>query len=244
MNENLLLPFLSLFIVLGFLAWAITATHSDLTTPSLGLSCSTGQCAVNRINGLKTCPENNSDTIIFDPFLEVCSDSTVCSNSVVPFAVQTDLSTLSISDPNLQICPDNSQCRCVNTLQCADFVTSYFIIENQDPSRALDNSRTVFVQSALYQPPFSGASQTDAKPFMLTDPKSMVCSVNQQVIDDDRLFPRQCLTGTLAYIVDSSIELTQDDLGEFPLSCVVGDDCPVEQSAVFDRQIGEVVCIS
>ena len=244
MNDSLLLPLFSLFIVLAILVWAVSVTHSDLSTPKVGLSCSTGQCTVNRINGIKICPENDGESLEIDPLTEVCSDKFACSNGVVPFAVQSDMSTLEIGDPNINVCPDNTACRCVGSLQCADFVTSYFIIQNSDTNQSISNSRTVFNQSALYQPSFQGATQTDAKPMILTDSETMVCSVSQQVIDNDRMWPNRCVSGTLAYVVDSAIGLTQDDLEVFPLSCVVGSECPPGGSAVYDKQVGKVVCVT
>nr|QBK92928.1 MAG: hypothetical protein LCPAC403_00620 [Pithovirus LCPAC403] len=237
MNDGILLPIISILVVLSFLIWAVLAVHADQQLPGEDFTCPVRQCTVNRYNGIKTCSD---EAITFDPLTEVCSDRTTCSNPVSPFAVREDGSTDQIGSPNISTCDDETECKCVSSLQCANYITSYFVIQNQDSSLSLGTSRTVFTQSNFYQVNLAGVSPSNTPPMILVDPVSNVCTINQNVLDTDKMYPKLCMTGTLAYLAEDS-DLVED-VEILPLACVKGEEC-IEGITVYDKSLNEIVCL-
>ena len=242
MNDGILLPVVTILIVLSFLIFAILATIADTSVPdaTADITCPSGQCSVNIFSGEKICPDDDQTSITFDPLTEVCSNRTDCSNSRLPFAVSADGSTKEIGSPNISACDDDTECKCVSDPQCPDYVTSYYVISNQDTSQALSSSRTVFTQSNLYQPDLTGVLPSNSPPFILTDPLNNTCTINQNVLDNSKLWPNECIVGTLAYISEDSDLI--EDVEDLPLSCVIGSSC-TEGVTVYDRSLGRIVCV-
>nr|QBK92435.1 MAG: hypothetical protein LCPAC401_00730 [Pithovirus LCPAC401] len=238
MNAGILLPVISILIVLSFLIWAIFTTIADMSVVDGGDTvCPSGQCKVNMFSGEKTC---SSEQLTFDPATEVCSDRTSCSNARLPFAVSDDGSTKEIGSPILSVCDNDTACKCVSSPQCSNYVTAYFIIQNQDTSQALSSSRTVFTQSNLYSPNLVDVLPSNTPPMILTDTLANTCTIGQNVLDTFKLYPETCITGTLAYISEDSNLI--DDVELLPLSCVIGEQCPEGEFTIYDKSLGSVVC--
>ena len=238
MNAGILLPVISILLVLSFLIWAILTTIADMSVIDGGdIVCPVDQCKVNMFSGEKTCSD---EQITFDPATEVCSDRTSCSNARLPFAVGEDDSTKEIGSPLLSVCDNDTACKCVASPQCGNFVTAYFIIQNQDTSQALSSSRTVFTQSNLYSPNLVGVLPSNTPPMILADTVANTCTIGQNVIDTFKMWPNECITGTLAYISEDSNLI--DDVELLPLSCVIGEQCPEGQATVYDKSLESIVC--
>lgn len=262
----LALTVIILFVVWGIIVYLVIDSFPNIDNGSSGnteilATCPPGQCATNIFNGEKRCPPPTG-SIIYDAGTEVCNTATLCDNNSTPYAVQSDGST------NFQgICQDGANCRCFRFPTCAQYITSLFITTGGNPYGSVPGTQTTFGQSSSYTNPNTGISSTNS-PLGYTDvstsfctipidwlPRSTPgCSFSESMTADSitecmggqssrggALF-NPCLRGTLAFVTDDSDTFTADSIQRIPLACVAADPCSCGQVAVWDTNMGGVVC--
>lgn len=280
-SDNLVLPLIVLIVIIVIVVWMLillitsgfetSSAENPVTgdnrapeeTPTF---CPPGQCATNLLSGFKTCPTNSADGVPVDPSSEVCNDAEFCNNPLTPFAVQSDGST------NIDgVCETGTQCRCLRTLQCPEYVLSAFTTRNGNPYLALDGQRLTFPQTSNY---VDGNGQViNTPPIQYSDPGTTFCSAplawlpltspgcnfvnaeraNSMSYDDlvvcmglpsgcNGAVGNACASGTLAIITNDPESLTQDNIVRQQYGCVRGTPCPCDQVAVYDTEFGAIIC--
>lgn len=230
----------------------------ESTTPSNPVSsdirannsftCLPGQCATNLISGIKTCPTTDIE-IGINPAEEVCNSRYLCDNPLTPFAVQSDGST-NISG----ICEDKSECSCLNTITCPNYILSVFTASGGNPYVSTDTQRINFPQENVTR-------ITDISRNFCTVPLTwlpistpgcnFVSDPNQFTYIDllecmnlpnttDLMSP--CLNGVLSLISNNPDLLTQDNIINQQFGCTRGTQCPPNELSVFDTNLGTNIC--
>lgn len=231
MNQNLYIFILVISILIIFFVYIIVVGDFQ---QQVRIDCSPGQCVTNIYSGIKTCPSNNEDIMSINPSIEVCNSPFVCDNPITPFAVQSDGST------NIDgICPTGVRCRCVRRQFCAEYVTAYFTAVNGNPYQPISDQRITFEQIPYYN---NAAGNFDQTP-PLSPGDNDFCAVPREWVQQERLYPSNCLRGVLAYIPQNPSTFSRTDLDTTPLSCVIGPQCPSESIAYWDNRVSAVRCL-
>jgi hypothetical protein len=129
-------------------------------------SCPGGQCAINKITGIKRCPATDTAIVTYDTFTEACTNKNTCDYQPLSFSVYPDGSTSESG-----ICQDNDICRCTNILKCAPDLMSTFEItygSNYTPSN--DNYTIQQRGGDVYRP---GLNNLEIK-----NPGTQFCIIN------------------------------------------------------------------
>src|SRR3990167_10924977 len=119
MSPDWFLFILSMVILGGFVIFVVYLLASDKFA---GRSydpprCPAGSCVTDLLTGVKTCPTNTTDTLIYDPSQSACNSQYLCDNPITPYALQSDGST----DLNGN-CEPGVPCRCTTTAQCPSYI--------------------------------------------------------------------------------------------------------------------------
>jgi len=142
-------------------------------------------CAINFTTGEKRCPVNN-EPIYADLNTELCSTKYRCDLQKLPFAVTADKST------NLQgNCDPGDECRCVAKPQCAENISSLFVLNTGNPYLPPDTQTLSFSQTNSYQ---TKLGNTVSRPLIYTDPTTQYCTINQELIS--AISPGTCYDNT------------------------------------------------
>jgi hypothetical protein len=250
---NVLVIIVAIIVIL-FLLWLayLMITSFPNVIGQQPLACAPGQCATNIYNGEKTCLGPN-DVVYANPSYQVCNSPTLCENGVTPFALQDDRSTNTSG-----ACPPGVICRCLTQQQCPDYIVSNFNTINGNAYTSLTGTRTAFVQSNVTQAPTGG--RTNTPPLAFSNTVGTFCTVPLDFLP--RSSPgcpflteinssnylqcfnssSACLVGTLAFIPDSVDNMTLSAINSTPIGCVRGTPCTGSNVAVWDNQLGAVVC--
>ena len=111
-------------------------------------SCPTGQCAINKVTGIKRCPEKDSSIVNYDTITEACTKSNTCDYSALSFSVLPDGSTSETG-----VCQDNETCRCTNQLKCnPDIISTFEITYGSNYTPTNDNYTIQQNVSKTYNP--------------------------------------------------------------------------------------------
>lgn len=225
--------------------------------------CPPGACETNLSTGVKTCPDNSTDSLIYDPSQSICNSQFLCDNPVTPFAIQSDGST-----NNNGVCESNISCRCTSVAQCPDYIVSIFTTSNGNPYADYQGQRLSFPQLSSYVP-IVGDPVTEP-PIQLSNAFTNFCSVsvNWMALSTpgcnfaNAVTPsyedivtcmgmgsncvgspngNPCLQGTLAFIGNAQ-SMTQLNFDTFLLGCVAGPQCPCGEVAIYDQGYGGIVC--
>jgi hypothetical protein len=196
--------------------------------------CPAGFCATNAVNGEKTCPTNTSTQLSYDPETQVCNPPFSCTDGRTPYAVQSDGSV----DPNGN-CGDGPQgpiqCLCIPTPQCANNILVYFSNQSGSPYSTAQGNRYFLSQTANY---INASGQTiQQPPLKIPDLVSNFCTLPPSWLD--RLNPRTCIRGTLAYLPDNPDNF---DPATTNLGCVYGSTCQAPFTAVWDPRVNTTNC--
>ncbi len=238
-----LLGFISIILILAFVLWLLFVIKNG-AEEDVSLTCAPGQCITNLFNGIKTCPDQENQSLVLDPETEVCNSPFVCENPRTPFAVQSDGST------KLSLCEKNVKCRCLQKAQCANFVTATFSTDLGNPFQAPDQQKFSlqqviefedFAMNIIPEPPFSLESET--RDFCQI-PREWLPYIWPSVVDEDGDLST-CLKGSIAFVPEdpASFNTTEEVLNETLLSCVVGSPCPKGKIPFFDTTVNRLRCI-
>ena len=238
-----LLGFISIILILAFLLWLLFVIKNG-AEEDVALTCAPGQCVTNIFNGIKTCPDQENQSLVLDPETEVCNSPFVCENPRTPFAVQLDGST------RLSLCEKNVKCRCLQKPQCSTFTTSTFSIDLGNPFQSPEQQKFSLLQKTDFEnlamniipePPFSLESET--RDFCQI-PREWLPFVWPSVVDEDGDLT-SCLKGSMAFFPEDpeNFNTTEDVLNETLLSCVIGGQCPKGKIPFFDTRVNKLRCI-
>lgn len=262
-KEDYITPVLILMAItiLILATFFISISYSVVTSPTVTIGavledCLPDECATNRFTGQKRCPQVGEVTQV-NPAMEVCNPPFSCANAVTPFALQPDNST-NISG----VCPPGTQCRCMQFQQCPEYILSYFKTQNGSPYLNTAGQRIAFIQSNNYQN--AAGDNNNVPPIVIRDPTTEFCSIplewtlrsipgcpvgatlNLQFIEDcmsgQSSGIEPCLLGTLAYLAPDPDLFTTGQINTTPLACVRGEPCPPGQIAIWNNNLGSVVC--
>jgi hypothetical protein len=253
-------------ILIGFTIYIMyLLISSKFEQPTFQVTtCATGACITDFLTGVKTCPTNDSDTLIYDPTQSACNSKFLCDNPITPYAVQSDGST-----NNSGICEPGVPCKCVTMEQCPSYVVSIFTASNGNPYTEFQGQRLSFPQSSSYTP--TNGNPISQPPLQLTNPTSSFCtvSINWLILSSpgcnftNALNPsysdivtcmgmssgcsspigNPCLQGTLAFI-GTAQNINASNFSNNLLGCVVGESCPCGQVAIYDTGYGGIICKS
>lgn len=263
----LLIILVFLIIMIFFIVESIPELYANGGGVIL-VTCPTDQCATNRFNGEKRCPQPGNQ-ILSDVGTEFCSSPNICDDPAHPYAVQSDQST------NINgICESGTTCRCLANPQCPQYIMSAFRTNVGNPYAAIQGQRTSFVQFISSIPtvdPITAATTvSDNTPITYTNDGLSFCTIPidwivrsqpgcgfiQKVTPDSITTcmggPLQCngeldvfnpcTRGTLAFITSNSENFTGADIELTPMGCVQGVPCPCGEVAVFDTRAELIVC--
>lgn len=148
--------------------------------------CPEGECPISLITGMKDCSRST-----FYPGLELCSVSDSCNNPLMPYTINTDLST------SYQGTCETEYCRCSPNPSCANYISTVF-------------------NDAYQQSPNSGRS--DNLQYCSISPDSISqLGCNGSV--SQCMMTNPCSYGNLVYLADpSTLNISNMDL--LPLACV------------------------
>lgn len=213
---------LGLFFLFIFILWI---RNSSSSSPAL---CQTGYCATNIFNGIKRCPESDSQ-IEFTSGIEVCNPRFSCEGQT-PYSVQEDESTR-----NDGRCPEGIECRCVRTPFCPNYVSSTFTVVGGDPYTPFEGKRISVVQNSGFVNVLNVSSTIP--PLQLTDNVTNFCSVPSSWLP--HLWPQECQRGTLAYLTENVADFSTE---RDPLTCVSYPACP-SGTNVFETKSNQMHCL-
>lgn len=233
---------------------------TNSTAPAI-LSCPVNQCATSLITGNKRCPPENSNIQIeYSPVTEACNSRFACDNRATPFAGQSDGSAILSG-----VCQDGIECPCFRRMQCPDYIASVFTSSNGNIVNPLGGQRISFPQ--ISRNGLNGASDSLGNPALTycTVPLSWLPIANPgcgfvpggftnnmnynelklcmgQVKNCNGSLNSPCLYGTLAVISNDVESLTQANVNQSQVGCVTGNPCNCEEIAIYDTQLGGVIC--
>lgn len=266
-----LLPLVSLIVFIVFfgimLFLLLRSSFESTSTSTSVIQCAPGQCATNLFSGFKSCPVVDSVTVTVNPSESVCNSPFVCDNPVTPYALQSDGST----DIN-GVCEPFTKCSCLRYSQCPQYILSVFTSINGNPYESVSGQRITFPQESTYVNNTSGLSSSNPpiqfsnpSTTFCTAPVSWLplaspgcnfvsnSNLNSMDLDDvllcqgmvsgcSGLFGNPCLQGTLAAITNNPSSITQETLFNTQFGCVAGPPCPCGQLAIFDTNLGQIIC--
>lgn len=137
--------------------------------------CPPGQCAINMKTGIKRCPQNITNKLVYDMLTEVCTNLDSCDYPKLPYAVNLDGSATS----NLcQKGPGNSKiaCRCAAERTCDNHVMSKFVLvagTTSNPNETSTSKSFVMGQEPLKDQDTIGYSNVT-----IPDPANQFCKLN------------------------------------------------------------------
>jgi len=274
-TSDIVLPMIILIIFIIFIGWMLyllvssgfaqvgaNSAAAGSITGSATFVCPAGSCPTDILTGTKLCPSEDVASLYINGS-QVCNSRYLCDNPQTPFALQTDGST------NLYgVCEPGTECACLNTSRCPQYVRSAFTASNGNAYVSLAGQRITFPQINSY----STSSGVDINvPIEFGDPSTTFCSVplswlpssspgcnfisNPEDISYDdvvkcmgmvsgcnNFIASPCLEGVLAFITDNSDNLNQQNMINTQVSCVAGTPCPCGTVAIFDTNFGAVVC--
>lgn len=259
---------ITLIILFVFWGWLVYLALESVPQISEGgasqvfVNCPPGQCATNIFNGEKRCPAPTG-TVVADAGYEVCNTASRCDNTTTPYAVRSDGST------NFEgLCESGVNCRCLRYPTCAEYVVSLFRATDGNPYGGVPGTRTKFEQVASFSNPNTGQVTTNT-PLGYTDVATTFCAVPLQWMPrstpgctfsesvDARMITEcmggqrgcnggspynPCIQGTLAFVTADSDNFTSSSIDRTSLSCVTGEPCNCGEVALYDTQLGTVVC--
>lgn len=263
----LIIFLIALIIISFFIVESVPELHANGGGVVL-VTCPTDQCATNRFNGEKRCPDLGKQ-ILSNAATEFCSSPTMCDDPAHPYAVQSDQST-TING----LCEPNTTCRCLANPQCPQYITAAFRTNVGNPYGALQGQRTSFTQfiSSIptTDPNSLAVSVTDNTPITYNNDGLSFCTIPVEWIarsqpgcgfiqevtaesittcmggpsqcDGQLSVFNPCTRGTLAFISNNSDDFTASDIELIPLGCVNGVPCPCGTVAVFDTRAELIVC--
>lgn len=241
-TADIVLPLLSIIIVLFFIAiilWLIFKNPAPDIVKKNGkvyLSCEPGQCVTNIFTGVKTCSDNNTQTLLYDPEYQTCNSQYTCESQVTPFAVQIDGST-NISG----VCPEGVVCRCLREPQCATEITVPFQSQNGNPYQSIVGQTTTFSQVYGYVDKNGDVLPNQPVKIPRDQSSNVFCSISNDWLP--RIWPKECAIGTLAYYPNNPSNFNLAKANITPLACVIGESCSLPtETAVWDSRIGQVFC--
>ena len=149
---------------------------STVFTGSTYFTCNPGQCATNKYNGEKRCPELEKDKVFYDSSFETCNSRYTCESKFTPYALLPNGSTNSMG-----ICAPGNICRCLDSARCATDIVSIFQITNGN----INNNRTVFNQISLDIQGNDGSQVFD-----ISDPNTTFCGIKANHLN--KITPGAC----------------------------------------------------
>jgi len=234
--------------------------NSEVNAVNTVLLCPPGKCATTIVNGEKVCPQDDSQSVAFNPEIQVCNSKFVCDSRETPFALQPDGST-----DEFGRCAPGDLCRCLNRAQCPSWSLSTFVASGSAYTEDTANSRLTYYQAPVQA---QGVNQT----VTYDNPNTESCSMKPYHLD--RLSPgacafakpsdptraevftcinrNPCVVGVLAFAPDDveNFSVHPDDFAKMvatPVSCVPGrtqNACATNQVPVWDPMSGTVVCFN
>ena len=129
-------------------------------------SCPMGQCAINKVTGIKRCPEKDTSSVVYDTLSEACTKPNTCDYPELSFSVLPDGSSSESG-----ICQDNETCRCTNQLKCnPDIVSTFEITYGSNYTPTNDNYTIQQNVSKTYNPGLENLT--------IKNPASEFCVIN------------------------------------------------------------------
>jgi hypothetical protein len=261
-----LIVFLGWMIYLILISESFSNTKSGQNADSLSQVCPVGSCATNIYTGQKRCPNLNS-TVAANVTDEVCNLAFGCNNVITPYAVQSDGSAIYTGT-----CEPNIECPCLSYPRCASYITSLFVNTNGNPYQSTVGQQILFQQVNTYEvPSVPGISVSDTPPIIIDgNPASSFCTIpinwlpistpgcnfTDDILIEDNLLAcmglpndcngvtaNPCLYGTLAFIPNNpNTIITSTNFSTIPVACVRGTPCPCGQVAVWNNNVGQIIC--
>lgn len=259
----------TIFIIVVFWAillyYAIGINTGAVPPNQQNFALSTGLCAANVVSGEKVCLTDDDDSLNYDPNVQVVTSAGGCDNPTFPYALLPNdgISTIGrcADDP---ITGEPSQCRCLNTQQCPEYITSYFRTVSGNAFASLDVTRTSFDQVTGQSPiqideptrqfctiPISWLYRSTpgcnfVTPSQVDTPDGELTTVNTCMRLPVNNVGNPCASGILAFITDSPDDMTLNNIGSIPIGCVRGSGSPPDEDSVtvWDEKYGGIVYIN
>ncbi|PCJ29168.1 MAG: hypothetical protein COA94_02340 [Rickettsiales bacterium] len=211
--------YLSIFVTFILFALILLYFHTTNISTSRTL-CPVGKCKTNILSGVKQCPDSKA-RILVTPSTEVCNSPSTCESNKTPFALKKDGSTNADG-----VCDEGDVCRCLQKPRCANHITSYFTAEKGTPSLGILPQRIVFNQVYSYTD-ISGKYNIK-RPLEYINTLTDFCTIPNSWVSDDRIWPNNCVLGTLVSIPDEPDTFNKSKISITPMGCVIGngDECP------------------
>lgn len=247
----------SAILFLIFAAYMIYLFRRSAPSGNGLLTCLPGQCLVNRFSGIKTCGQNSTDSLSYDPVFDTCSEKYTCSDNINRFAETADGST-----NNNGVCDVNVPCNCYPLARCSNFTLSYFNVERGNPYQSIQTQPIVF-QEIPYYTDVDNDQNTQyhyTPPLRINNPLLQFCKIplewSQNVYPanfaegpsntiNSGIQPNDtCLRGVFVYYPDNPTNFTTDTLDETLLACVIGSPVPGCTTPFFDKRINQINCLN
>jgi len=241
-------------IALIVICWSFfiyNATKGVKSAVNFGI-CQAGQCATNLVTGEKRCDIDINNELLYNQATEVCNSQYYCDNALTPYALQSDGST------NVNgVCEKDVACRCVDTQSCPIYSTTLFQMKN--------GSAYTGTSYNITQTPVIDGGNYGTVSSKLSNNNTQFCKINASTLNS--LTPNTCdftgvptlkevygcisnnfcTVGVPAYIVSgkSISDFNSDlDYNYYPLTCVLGSQCPANMLPVWNLQTGSITCVS
>lgn len=115
---SITLIFIFLIVIL---IYSLSYRTTNKTTTAGTWRCPPQYCATTLSTGVKACSDGD-DTVAYDPGTQVCNPRYFCTNSLTPYALNSDGGT-----NNAGVCETNVECACLSSQRCPRYISSVFI---------------------------------------------------------------------------------------------------------------------
>lgn len=206
------------------------------------LQCPSGYCATNIFNGKKRCPIEWESPIIAELPIEVCNPPNGCTDTSTPYAINADGST-NLNGVCETVNGTPTICRCQRYPSCPVYIRSIFNTYAGNPYDPLEQQRVMLRQTSIHTS--ADGTVTSNGPLTLSDTANQFCVIPHTWVE--RMVPRECLNGTLAYIIPLGLDgngYDNFDPDAANVGCVDGSPCPANKLAVWDTRIDRLRCIN
>lgn len=200
--DYLVVVMLMLFLIafMAYLAYLYYLDEENTKRDREGFSCVKGQCKINLISGIKTCPQEGESTVTLEAE-EICQGATTCPRQL-PYPINEDQSTGGTTDS----CENGKNCNCSSRPRCQPHISAALkLVKGNLFGEGLTEEQRdiVFQPKNAYQkvveintdPVFK--TLTYLPPMELEDHTTEFCTISAVNIKD--VYP-SCPTGRLSII--------------------------------------------